>query len=83
MLLAVLSSSSEPETPSSEFMVLRSEDDTAAGSTDAFLASRLKFVKDENGQEICVVKAGDDEIGVSNKLFSGSTRIYLFFSVRS
>ncbi|KAJ3790790.1 arginine methyl transferase [Lentinula aff. detonsa] len=62
MLLALLSSRSETEGPSS--LVIRSEDVTAAASTDAFLKSRLKFVKDKNGQEICVVKAGDEEIGV-------------------
>ncbi|KAJ3988552.1 arginine methyl transferase [Lentinula detonsa] len=62
LLLALLSSRSETEGPSS--LVIRSEDVTAAASTDAFLKSRLKFVKDENGQEICVVKAGDEEIGV-------------------
>ncbi|KAJ3803006.1 arginine methyl transferase [Lentinula aff. detonsa] len=54
MLLALLSSRSETEGPSS--LVIRSEDVTAAASTDAFLKSRLKF--------ICVVKAGDEEIGV-------------------
>ncbi|KAF5393314.1 hypothetical protein D9757_000641 [Collybiopsis confluens] len=63
MLLALLSSHAEsnalPDT-----LVIRSEDSTAAASTDAFLASKLRFIKDENGQEICVVKAGDEEIGV-------------------
>lgn len=62
MLLALLSSRSEPGAPSS--LVIRSEDVTAAASTDAFLASKLKFYKDKNGQEICLVKAGDDDIGV-------------------
>ncbi|KAJ3775067.1 arginine methyl transferase [Lentinula raphanica] len=62
LLLALLSSRSEPEKGSS--LVLRSDDTTAAASTDAFLKSKLKFIKDENGQEICVVKAGEDEIGV-------------------
>lgn len=62
MLLALLSSRSEPDAPSS--LVIRSEDVTAAASTDAFLASKLKFCKDKNGQEICLVEAGDDEIGV-------------------
>ncbi|KAJ4483369.1 arginine methyl transferase [Lentinula aciculospora] len=62
MLFAVLSSHSELEESSS--LVLRSEDHTAAASTDAFLKSKLKFIKDANGQEICVVKAGDEEIGV-------------------
>lgn len=62
MLLTLLSSRSEIEEPSS--LIIRSEDETAAASTNAFLKSRLNFIKDKNGQEICVVKVGDEEIGV-------------------
>ncbi|GAW05193.1 arginine methyl transferase [Lentinula edodes] len=62
MLLTLLSSRSEIEEPSS--LMIRSEDETAAASTNAFLKSRLNFIKDKNGQEICVVKVGDEEIGV-------------------
>jgi protein arginine N-methyltransferase 2 len=61
MLLALLSSRSE--LPSSIF--LKAEDDTAMGSTDAFLSSRLKYTRDKNGQEICLLEAdGDQEVGV-------------------
>ncbi|QRV80596.1 hypothetical protein RhiJN_08611 [Ceratobasidium sp. AG-Ba] len=43
---------------------LRAEDNTAAGSTDAFLASKLRYRTDENGQEIVVVDAGSEQVGV-------------------
>ena len=61
MLLSLLSSRSG--LPSSIF--LKVEDDTAIGSTDAFLSSRLKYTRDQNGQEICLLDAGDgQEVGV-------------------
>ncbi|KAF5370651.1 hypothetical protein D9758_001991 [Tetrapyrgos nigripes] len=65
MLLSLLASraSSEPPEPS-DTMIISNKDDTAAGSTKAFLESKLKFVKDSQGQEICIVKAGEDEVGV-------------------
>ncbi|KAG8732078.1 Arginine N-methyltransferase 2 [Ceratobasidium sp. 414] len=43
---------------------LRAEDNTAAGSTSTFLASKLVYRTDENGQEIVVVDAGGEEVGV-------------------
>lgn len=46
-------------------LVLRSEEQTAAGSTDEFLKTRLKYSKDERGQEICLASLGDgEEVGV-------------------
>ncbi|KAN0128745.1 S-adenosyl-L-methionine-dependent methyltransferase [Lactarius tabidus] len=45
-------------------LVLREEDDTALGSTDKFLSSRLRYTSDEHGQEICLLQSGDTEIGV-------------------
>jgi protein arginine N-methyltransferase 2 len=45
-------------------LVLREEDDTALGSTDKFLTSRLRYTSDEHGQEICLLQSGDTEIGV-------------------
>src|SRR6266702_1345214 len=45
-------------------LVLREEDDTALGSTDKFLSSRLRYTIDEHGQEICLLQSGDTEIGV-------------------
>lgn len=45
--------------------VIKGEDDTAAGSTAAFLKSRLRYTTDDNGQEVCMVDAGDgEEVGV-------------------
>ncbi|KAG9073510.1 Arginine N-methyltransferase 2, partial [Ceratobasidium sp. UAMH 11750] len=43
---------------------LRAEDNTAAGSTSTFLASKLLYRTDKNGQEIVVVDAGGEEVGV-------------------
>jgi protein arginine N-methyltransferase 2 len=61
--LTLLSSRGESsETPTS--LILHSVDDSAAGSTDTFLSSHLIFKKDERGQDICLVQAGDSEVGV-------------------
>ncbi|KAG8795836.1 Arginine N-methyltransferase 2 [Ceratobasidium sp. 428] len=43
---------------------LRAEDNTAAGSTSVFLDSKLLYRTDKNGQEIVVVNAGAEEVGV-------------------
>ncbi|KAH8996552.1 S-adenosyl-L-methionine-dependent methyltransferase [Lactarius hatsudake] len=45
-------------------LLLKEEDDTALGSTDKFLSSRLRYTSDEHGQEICLLQSGDTEIGV-------------------
>ncbi|KIY72417.1 hypothetical protein CYLTODRAFT_434786 [Cylindrobasidium torrendii FP15055 ss-10] len=46
-------------------MVLKTDDQTAAASTDAYLKQKLVFRKDEHGQEICLVDAGNgQEVGV-------------------
>ncbi|KAI6033105.1 hypothetical protein F5J12DRAFT_798743 [Pisolithus orientalis] len=64
LLLAVLSSRSSL-VQSASTLVIDSEDNTAAGSNDKFLASRLQYTTDANGQEICLLKFKDDtEIGV-------------------
>jgi protein arginine N-methyltransferase 2 len=61
MLLTLLSSKSEA--PSS--LILKVEDDSALGSTDTFLKSKLRYIRDEHGQEICFLDAGNgEEIGV-------------------
>lgn len=61
MLLSLLSSKSQ--TPSS--LVLSTDDDSAAASTKKFLSSKLRFTKDEHGQDICMLQVGPDvEIGV-------------------
>jgi len=54
--------SSKPSLPVS--IVLRAEDDTATGSTEAFLSSKLHYTQDGRGQEICLLREGDKEVGV-------------------
>jgi len=54
--------SSKPSLPVS--IVLRAEDDTATGSTEAFLSSKLHYTQDGHGQEICLLREGDKEVGV-------------------
>ena len=44
--------------------MLREEDHTLLRSTETFLSSRLKYVTDANGQEICLLQDGDTEVGV-------------------
>jgi hypothetical protein len=62
LLLALLSSQTSCESASA--LVLRDTDSTANNSTDAFLSSKLTFTKDARGQNICLLNAGEDEIGV-------------------
>ncbi|KAF8210331.1 S-adenosyl-L-methionine-dependent methyltransferase [Mycena galopus ATCC 62051] len=63
LVLALLSS--HDTTDSASAMILRPTDDTAAASTDAFLSSKLRFIVDDHGQDICMLDNGDgDEIGV-------------------
>ncbi|KAG6861085.1 hypothetical protein C0995_004022 [Termitomyces sp. Mi166 len=61
LLLSLLSRSSL-DTPSS--LLLKETDSSATGSTDAFLSSKLTYTKDDNGQDICLLKVGDEEVGV-------------------
>ncbi|KAJ7770186.1 arginine methyl transferase [Mycena maculata] len=62
LLLALLSSRTPSDSAST--MILRSTDDTAAASTDAFLSSQLRFTMDEHGQDICLLNVDGEEIGV-------------------
>lgn len=63
LLTLVSSKSSLIEAPSS--LVIRQDDTSAVGSTDAFLASRLQYTKDANGQDICLLKLENGEqVGV-------------------
>lgn len=57
-------SSKKIEIKTSSSLVIRSSDDTAAGSSTQFLSSPLIFKKDSNGEDICMVKIGDEEVGV-------------------
>ncbi|KAF7296149.1 hypothetical protein MKEN_01430200 [Mycena kentingensis (nom. inval.)] len=45
-------------------MVLRADDDSAAASSETFMKSHLRFATDENGQDVCMVDADGEEIGV-------------------
>jgi hypothetical protein len=45
-------------------LVLKEEDDTALGSSDKFLSSRLRYTTDAQGEDICLLQSGDIEIGV-------------------
>ena len=60
LLLQLLSSRGEE----ADALVLREVDHTALGSTGNFLSSRLKYVTDAHGQEICLLQDGDTEVGV-------------------
>lgn len=63
LLLSLLSKKSAVfDTPSA--LVLQNTDLSAAGSTDAFLSSKLRFVKDAHGQDICEVDADGETVGV-------------------
>ena len=63
-LLLQLLSSRGPGLGGDDALVLETQDATAFGSTDAFLHSRLRYTKDAQGQEICLLAAGDEEVGV-------------------
>lgn len=62
MLLSVLSG--RPSKASSSHLLIRNSTDTALNSTDAFLKSKLKFVRDGHGQDICLLRTGHEEVGV-------------------
>ena len=48
----------------SSTLLLKEKDSSAMGSTDVFLSSKLTYVKDENGQDLCLLRVGDEEVGV-------------------
>jgi len=46
-------------------LVLKASDHSALGSTAQFLRSRLRFVRDVHGQEVCLARSDDGtEVGV-------------------
>lgn len=45
-------------------LILRTTDDTASGSSDAFLNSKLKYTTDAHGQNICMLEVDGDQVGV-------------------
>ncbi|KAG6845935.1 hypothetical protein H0H87_000741 [Tephrocybe sp. NHM501043] len=62
LLLSLLSSKTSIENSSA--LLLKEADVSAMGSTNAFLASQLTYVKDDYGQDICLLKVGNEEVGV-------------------
>ncbi|KAI8968636.1 S-adenosyl-L-methionine-dependent methyltransferase [Trametes punicea] len=64
-LLLTLLQKRAPAADSPLDIILKATDTTPAGSTDAFLSTRLEYTKDEHGQDICLVKVGEqEEVGV-------------------
>ena len=53
-----------PKPPLPASTVLRAEDDTATGPTEASLSSKLHFTRDEHGQEVCLLRESNKEAGV-------------------
>jgi len=60
LILQLLSSRGEE----ADALVLTEVDHTALRSTGKFLSSSLRYVTNEHGQEICLLRDGDTEIGV-------------------
>ena len=64
-LLLTLMASREPPADSPLSLVLKANDATAVGSTELFLKSRLRYEKDANGQELCLLRINEtEEVGV-------------------
>jgi len=61
-LLLSLLEKRPPTDPS--MLIFRTTDDTASGSSDVFLNSKLNYTTDEHGQNICMVGVSGDEVGV-------------------
>lgn len=57
-------SSRKMEVHSPSAILLRSSDLSAAGSSTEFLKTHLTFRTDASGQEVCLVEADGEEIGV-------------------
>ena len=61
LLLTLLASRTSEQSSS---LVLKTADSTAIGSTNVFLSSQLQFTVDSHGQQICLLKTEDDDVGV-------------------
>ncbi|KAG6819583.1 hypothetical protein H0H93_010509 [Arthromyces matolae] len=62
LLLSLLASKSSIANPTT--LLLKESDSSATGSTQAFLSSKLTYVKDDHGQDICLLKVGAEDVGV-------------------
>jgi len=60
-------------------MFLTAEDDTATGSTEAFLSSKLHYTRDGHGQEICLLREGDKKVGVMMGWERGISEYWPFY----
>ena len=56
--------SSHPSKSSASALILNSIDESATGSSEVFLTSRLRYVKDDNDQDICLLEVDEEEVGV-------------------
>lgn len=45
-------------------IILRAEDESASGSSNVFLQSKLKYTVDQHGQNICMLEVDEEEVGV-------------------
>ncbi|XP_006461133.1 hypothetical protein AGABI2DRAFT_204671 [Agaricus bisporus var. bisporus H97] len=64
LLLGLLSSRDDSSLDPSTNLILRASDDTAAGSSEDFLSSKLRYTKDESGQDLCFIEVDGEDIGV-------------------
>ncbi|KAF7782590.1 hypothetical protein Agabi119p4_1966 [Agaricus bisporus var. burnettii] len=64
LLLGLLSSRDDSSLDHSTNLILRASDDTAAGSSEDFLSSKLRYTKDESGQDLCFIEVDGEDIGV-------------------
>ena len=64
LLLGILSSRDAAFAKDSFSLILQSNDNTATGSTDVFLSSKLRFGVDAYGQEVCFVESNEEQVGV-------------------
>jgi type IV protein arginine methyltransferase len=64
-------------------LVLKATDKTAAGSTEDYLESSLRFTFDENGQDICLLQIDEEEeVGVMMGWERGLSKQNIFFCLR-
>ncbi|KAF5354660.1 hypothetical protein D9756_005333 [Leucocoprinus leucothites] len=64
LLLNLLSSRGGLAPNSSTNLILQETDATAASSSENFLSSKLRYTKDETGQDICFISVDGEDIGV-------------------
>jgi protein arginine N-methyltransferase 2 len=63
-LLHLLDNKADGGDHGDNMIVLQAEDATSAGSNAAFLESKLTFKLGDDGQELCLVNSGPEEVCV-------------------